>query len=69
MNSRFLKRSKIKGLVLSLKQGDLIAINSGELLVEIIEVRGSRARVAFKAAKDISISRLQIAADKKQLEN
>ncbi len=54
---RFTKKSRIKGLVLNLKEGEAIFLGNGEIVIEIVEILGRRARLAFKASKDITIHR------------
>jgi sRNA-binding carbon storage regulator CsrA len=54
---RFTKHGKLRGLVLKLKEGTVIAVNNGELRVEIVEVKGKYIKLCFQATKDISIKR------------
>lgn len=56
--STYTRKSKIKGLILTLKEGDVIAISNGELMIEAVEIKGHRVRIAFKATRDIPITRL-----------
>lgn len=54
---RFHNRSSQGGLCLTLKEGQRVEIANGEIIVEVIEIRGNCVRVSFKAAKDIPILR------------
>jgi len=44
--------SKIGGLALTLRAGDHIVINKGEIIIEVVGVRGRQVKVAVKAKKD-----------------
>lgn len=57
--SSWTKRSSIGGMVMTRKQGDQIAINRGEVIIEVVEIRGNSVRLAIKANKDIQINRTE----------
>lgn len=44
-------------LVLTRKVGEWVAIDNGRILMQLQDVHGSRARLAFKAARDVNITR------------
>ena len=54
----FSRKSKIGGLLLTRREGELIYINRGEVIIEVVEIRGKVIRLAFKASRnEILISR------------
>lgn len=56
--STWTRKSALRGaLVITRKQGEKIVVNNGELIIEVVQVRGKTARLAFVASKDISIQR------------
>lgn len=56
--SNWTRKSALRGaLVITRKQGEKVVINNGELVVEVVQVKGKTARLAFVASKDISIQR------------
>lgn len=54
------KQSKIGGLSLERKDGQIISIDNGRILIEIVESTKGRTRIAIKAPKDTAISRAEI---------
>jgi carbon storage regulator CsrA len=62
--SKFTKRATIKGLVITRKEGDQILVNHGEIRIEVVEVKGKCVRLAFQAAKDVTIHRAEASAEK-----
>lgn len=46
-----------KGLVLTLKEGETVSIADGEIIVELVEIRGQNTRIAFVADPQIRIIR------------
>lgn len=57
--SKFSKESKVGGLLITRKEGEQIAINGGELIIEVVEIQASRVRLAFQAPRDIKIQRAE----------
>ena len=52
-------KSSIGGLVIARYLGDQVVINHGEITIEVVEIRGNRVKLAFKANKEeISILRV-----------
>lgn len=44
-------------LVLTRRVGEKILLNNGEVVIEVVATRGRTVRLAFRAAKEISIRR------------
>lgn len=65
MSNKFQKRASIHGLVVTRKEGEMIAVNRGEILIEIVEIKGKYVRLAFKAHREISIHRAEGCTDEK----
>lgn len=61
--SRFTKKAKLRGLVITRKEGDQILINNGELRIEVVEVKGTCVRLAFQASREVTISRAETVED------
>lgn len=61
--SKFTKKSGIGGLVFSRRVGEHVTINGGEIVIEVVQIKSNLVRLAFKASKDISIVRSEIAKD------
>ena len=60
------KPSRLGGLIIARKEGERVIINHGEIVMEVIEIKGKYVRMAFKADKEISIQREErITEDKK----
>lgn len=57
--SGWTKKAKLRGLVMTRKEGERVTINNGELIVEVVQVRGRLVRLVFSASKDISIRRTE----------
>ncbi len=57
MTTRFRTKNIGGGLVIQLKEGKSVLINSGEIVVKVLEIQGKYARIVFKADKDILINR------------
>jgi carbon storage regulator CsrA len=57
--SHFTKKATLRGLMMTRKEGQQIVINHGELLIEVVEVRGKYVRLAFQASKEIDIQRAE----------
>lgn len=55
--SRFKKRAELRGLVITSKESEQVIVNNGELLIEIVEIKGKAVRLAFQASSEISIRR------------
>ncbi len=51
------RRSSISGLVITSREGDQVIINNGEIIIEVVSIKGKQVRVCFQAHKDISIKR------------
>lgn len=52
-------KSSIGGLVIARYIGDQVVINHGEITIEVVEIRGQRVKLAFKANREeISILRV-----------
>lgn len=57
----FDKRSTTKGLVITRRPGETIAINRGEIMIEVVQIKGKYVRLAFQANKaEISIQRGEV---------
>lgn len=50
-------RSSIGGLVLTLKKKGRVIINKGEIVIELVQIKGGEVRLAIKAHKEIDIQR------------
>ena len=57
MSSGFNRKSSIRGLVTTRRVGEQVIINHGELVIEVVAVKGKAVRLCFQASKDISIER------------
>lgn len=55
--SKFNRAASIGGLIITRKIGDQIVVNGGEMVIEVIDVKGRLVRLAFKASKEIQIQR------------
>lgn len=53
----FSKKATIQGLNITRKQGERIIVNNGEILIEVVEVKGRYVRLVFQANKEIKITR------------
>lgn len=53
----FSKKATIQGLNITRKQGERIIVNNGEILIEVVEIKGKYVRLCFQADKEISIAR------------
>lgn len=53
----FSRASGQGGLVITRKQGQRIVINRGEVILEVVEIKGKQVRLAFVASKEIHIRR------------
>lgn len=53
----FQKKSSIGGLTITRREGDKIVVNHGELIIEVVGIRGNRVKLSFKAHKEIDIRR------------
>ncbi len=58
MMSGWNKRSALGGLIMTRGVGEMIKVNNGEIIIEIVEIRGKYVRLAFKANKEIQIARM-----------
>lgn len=56
----FNKQAQIGGLRLTRKPGERVIINSGEIIVEVVEIRGNRVKLCFNGHKDITIRRGEV---------
>jgi sRNA-binding carbon storage regulator CsrA len=63
------KKSSLRGLVISCKEGEQISFSNGEVLMEFVEVRKNQVRIAFQANKDIRIERIPISLAEVQNED
>jgi carbon storage regulator CsrA len=54
------KSSKIGGLVFTRGIGESVTVNGGELIVEVVDIKGKNVRLAFKAAREVKIHRSEI---------
>jgi carbon storage regulator CsrA len=57
--SKFQKKATLRGLVMTRKSGDKISINHGELLIEVLEIRGNQVRLVFQGDKEINVQRYE----------
>lgn len=55
--AKFTRKSALGGLMLNRKEGQSITINHGEVIIEVVEIRGKEVRLAFRAARDVVILR------------
>jgi carbon storage regulator CsrA len=62
MSEKFERKSYSGGLVLTIKEGGNVVINSGELVIELVSIRGKQARLSFKANEEIKILRGELFA-------
>ena len=60
MSGKWKKKASIKGLCLTRKEGDKVVVNKGELIIEIVELRGKAVRIAFQGSKEILIERAEV---------
>jgi carbon storage regulator CsrA len=58
--SDFYRRSSIGGLCFTRKTGERITINNGEIVVEVVQIKGSYVRLAFKGAREINVVRTEV---------
>lgn len=56
--SRFEKKARLRGLVMTFKPREQISINHGEVRIEVVQIKGSYVRLCFSAEKEIHILRL-----------
>lgn len=47
------------GLVLKRSPGESVFINQGQIIIEVIKVKGKEVSLAFKAAEDVVIDRYE----------
>lgn len=55
--SKFTRKAGLRGLCITRREGQRIVINHGELVVEVVQIKGRQVRLVFSAAKDIPIQR------------
>jgi carbon storage regulator CsrA len=60
--SQWSKKATVRGLVITRGEGEKIIINHGELVLEVVQIKGRQVRIAFAASKDISIQRAEAVA-------
>lgn len=53
----FNRQSKIGGLRITRKEGEVIIVNNGEIVIEVTEIRGKRVKLSLKGHKEIAIRR------------
>ncbi len=59
----FKKRSTMSGLMMTRKEGDRIVVNNGEMLIEVVQIKGKYVRLCFHASKEITIKREECATE------
>lgn len=64
--TRFFKKSQLRGLVITRKEGEQVIINGGELRIEVVEVKGKCVRLAFQANPEILIQRAEAVPKKEK---
>lgn len=55
--SRNSKQSKGGGLVLKRREGERVTINHGEMVIEVVEIKGKTVRLAFQGPRDVVVLR------------
>lgn len=55
--SNWNRKASIGGLIITRKEGEKVVINQGELVLEVMQIRGKTVKLVFAATKDISIRR------------
>lgn len=60
------RKATIGGLLITRKEGQKMTINYGELVIEVVQIKGKTVRLAFNASKEISIQRLEVAKTPEQ---
>lgn len=56
----FTKRATIGGLILTLKEGEKVSFNDGEVTLEVVQIQGRFMRIAIKANEEIRILRIPV---------
>lgn len=52
------KKSSIGGLVITRREREKIAVNHGEIIIEVVEIRGNEVKLAFSASREIRFDRV-----------
>ena len=65
--SKWCNDAQLRGLIMTRVEGDIIAINNGELQIEIVEVKGRYVRLVFQGDREISV-RLSKKSDQANLQ-
>jgi sRNA-binding carbon storage regulator CsrA len=54
---KFKQKATIRGLMIQRREGQKVTVNHGEIVIEVVEVRGKYVRLCFQASKEIVIQR------------
>lgn len=59
LNPNSWKKGHLHGLTITRRVGERVLINRGEIEIEVVDIRGSAVRIAFRASKEIQINRAE----------